>query len=120
MARSGVGSPSPNIMILAVHITGGPLSPAAPDRNDFQNARLRGGAGRTRTNHQSVMEHGSSPTNSPGRTLTQFARRFAVLLDFPGFLILEPTPECYGTWFESDQLPWSHRRVPMWRARRLS
>src|ERR1700704_3497820 len=69
MARSGVGSPSPNIMILAVHITGGPLSPAAPDRNDFQNARLRGGAGRTRTNHQSVMEHGSSPTNSPGRTL---------------------------------------------------
>src|SRR4030088_385349 len=31
-----------------------------------------------------------------------------------GFLILEPTPKCYGTWFESDQLPWSDtRRVPM-------
>src|SRR4030081_199155 len=71
MARSGVGSPSPNIMILAVHITGGPLSPAAPDRNDLQNARLRGGAGRTRTNHQSVMEHGWCPTNYPGRTPIQ-------------------------------------------------
>src|SRR5712671_4933277 len=47
---------------------GGRLSPPAPDRNNLQIARLRGGAGRTRTNHQSVMEHGSSPTNSPGRT----------------------------------------------------
>src|SRR5712675_542327 len=53
------------------------------------------------------MEHGSSPTNSLGRTPLQIAGRFAVLLDFPGFLILESTPECYGTWFESDQLPWS-------------
>src|SRR6267154_1063565 len=33
--------------------------------------RLSGGAGRTRTNHQSVMEHGLSPTNSPGRTPLQ-------------------------------------------------
>src|SRR5258708_4963735 len=55
------------------------------------SVRLRGGAGRTRTNHQSVMEHGSSPTNSPGRTPMQIAGRFAVLLDFPGFLILEST-----------------------------
>src|SRR6266446_8753748 len=52
---------------------------------------MRGGAGRTRTSHQSVMEHGSSPTNSPGRTPIQIAGRFAVLLDFPGFLILEST-----------------------------
>src|SRR5882757_7846543 len=37
------------------------------------------------------MEHGSSPTNSPGRTPIQIAGRFAVLLDFPGFLILEST-----------------------------
>src|SRR6266576_833100 len=41
--------------------------------------RLRGGAGRTRTNHQSVMEDGSSPTNSPGRTPIQIAGRFAAL-----------------------------------------
>src|SRR5258705_5554575 len=54
-------------------------------------ARLGGGAGRTRTNHQSVMEHGWCPTNSPGRTPIQIAGRFAVLLDFPGFLILAPT-----------------------------
>ena len=37
------------------------------------------------------MEHGSSPTNSLGRTPLQIAGRFAVLLDFPGFLILEST-----------------------------
>src|SRR5712672_4549102 len=62
-----------------------------PDRNNLQNARLGGGTGRTRTNHQSVMEHGSCPTNSPGRTPIQIAGRFAVLLDFPRFLILEST-----------------------------
>jgi hypothetical protein len=61
-------------------------------RQEFSGCRrLRGGAGRTRTNHQSVMEHGWCPTNSPGRTPIQIAGRFAVLLDFPGFLILEPT-----------------------------
>jgi hypothetical protein len=53
------------------------------------------------------MEHGWCPTNSPGRTPIQIAGRFAVLLDFPGFLILEPTTKCYGTWLVSDQLPWS-------------
>src|SRR4030088_2637520 len=74
--------------------------------------RLRGGAGRTRTNHQSVMEHGWCPTNSPGRTPIQIAGSFAVLLDFPGFLILDQPPECYGTWFESDQLPWSDTLEP--------
>jgi len=85
----------------------GPTAVGIPDRNNLQNARLRGGAGRTRTNHQSVMEHGWCPTNSPGRTPIQIAGSFAVLLDFPGFLILDQPPECYGTWFESDQLPWS-------------
>src|SRR6266446_9677608 len=73
---------------------------------------MRGGAGRTRTNHQSVMEHGSSPTNSPGRTPIQIAGRFAVLLDLPGFLILNQPPKRYGTWFESDQLPWSDTLEP--------
>src|SRR6266481_6992177 len=74
--------------------------------------RLRGGAGRTRTNHQSVMEHGWCPTNSPGRTPIHIAGTFAVLLDLPGFLILDHPPECYGTWFESDQLPWSDTLEP--------
>src|SRR6267154_4656619 len=83
-----------------------------PDRNNLQNARLRGGAGRTRTNHQSVMEHGWCPTNSPGRTPIQIAGRFPVLLGFPGFLILDQPPECYGTWFESDQLPSSDTLEP--------
>src|SRR5712672_2389531 len=73
---------------------------------------MRGGAGRTRTNHQSVMEHGWCPTNSPGRTPIRIAGSFAVLLDFPGFLILDQPPECYGTWFESDQLPWSDTLEP--------
>jgi len=36
------------------------------------------------------MEHGSSPTNYPGHTHTD-RRAFAVLLDFPDFLILEST-----------------------------
>src|SRR5712672_2535626 len=76
------------------------------------HGRLRGGAGRTRTNHQSVMEHGSSPTNSPGRTPIQIAGRFAVLLDLPGVLILNQPPKRYGTWFESDQLPWSDTLEP--------
>src|SRR6266550_421212 len=40
-------------------------------------SRLRGGAGRTRTNHQSVMEHGWCPTNPPGRTPIQIAGSFA-------------------------------------------
>src|SRR6267154_3691868 len=30
-----------------------------------------------------------------------------VLLDFPGFLIPNQPPKCYGTWLVSDQLPWS-------------
>src|SRR5260370_38194602 len=61
-------------------------------KQDFSGCgRLRGGAGRTRTNHQSVMEHGWCPTKSPRRTPIQIAGRFAVLLDFPAFLILEPT-----------------------------
>src|SRR5258705_13545887 len=47
------------------------------------------------------------PTNSPGRTPIQIVGRFVVLFDFPGFLILHQPPERYGTWFESDQLPWS-------------
>src|SRR5882757_9941190 len=85
----------------------GPTAVGIPDRNNLQNARLRGGAGRTRTNHQSVMEHGSSPTNYPGRTPIQIVGGFVVLLDFPGFLILHQPPELYGIWFESDQLPWS-------------
>ena len=84
----------------------------APDRKNLQIARLRGGAGRTRTNHQSVMEHGWCPTNSPGRTPIQIAGRFAVLLDLPGFLILNQPPKRYGTWFESDQLPWSDTLEP--------
>ena len=40
------------------------------------------------------MEHGWCPTNFPGRTPIQTAGRFAVLLDFPGFLILNQPPEC--------------------------
>src|SRR5712672_461928 len=36
----------------------GPTAVGIPDRNNLQNARLRGGAGRTRTNHHSVMECG--------------------------------------------------------------
>src|SRR5712672_2726717 len=48
-------------------------------------ARLRGGAGRTRTNHQSVMEHGWCPTNSPGRPHPDTGS-FAVLRDYPGVL----------------------------------
>jgi len=36
---------------------------------------------------------------------------FAVLLDFPGFLTLDQPPEYYGTWFESDRLPWSDTRT---------
>src|SRR6266446_8982794 len=91
-----------------LHIRGAAIFAMVELDDDFSGCtRLRGGAGRTRTNHQSVMEHGWCPTNSPGRTPLQIAGRFAVLLDFPGFLILESTPECYGTWFESDQLPWS-------------
>ena len=44
--------------------------------------RLGGGAGRTRTNHQSVMEHGWCPTNSPGRTPIQIpeALLFCVII----------------------------------------
>jgi hypothetical protein len=53
------------------------------------------------------MEHGWCPTNYPGRTPIRIAGRFAVLLDFPGILMLEQPPECYGTWFWSDQLTWS-------------
>ena len=44
---------------------------------------------------------------TPLVTPMQIAGRFAVLLDFPGFLILDQPPECYGTWLVSDQLPWS-------------
>src|SRR5882757_5540154 len=62
---------------------------------------MRGGVGRTRTNHQSVMEHRSCPTNYPGRTPIQIVGRLVVLFDFPGFLILHQPPERYGTWFES-------------------
>src|SRR4051794_28174414 len=51
------------------------------------------------------MEHGWYPTSSPRRTPMQIAGRFAVLLDFRGFLILDQPPECYGTWLVSDQLP---------------
>src|SRR6266853_3126093 len=59
----------------------------APDRKNLQIARLRGGAGRTRTNHQSVMEHGSSPTNSPGRTPIQIAARTrSAMSAFPALL----------------------------------
>jgi len=58
------------------------------------------------------MEHGWCPTNPPGRTPIQIAGSFAVLLDFPGFLILDQPPECYGTWFESDHLPWSDTLEP--------
>ena len=58
------------------------------------------------------MEHGWCPTNPPGRTPIQIAGSFAVLLDFPVLLILDQPPECYGTWFESDQLPWSDSLEP--------
>src|ERR1700709_2865068 len=63
-------------------------------------------------NHQSVMEHGWCPTNYPGRTPFRIAGRFAVLLDFPGFLILDQPPKRYGTWLVSDQLPWSDTLEP--------
>src|SRR5712672_2186731 len=89
--------------------------PALPELNKsgFSGCgRLRGGAGRTRTNHQSVMEHGWCPTNYPGRTPIRIAGRFAVLLDFPGFLMLDQPPKRYGTWFEFDQLPWSDTLEP--------
>ena len=49
-------------------------------------ARLRGGAGRTRTNNQSVMEHGWCPTNSPGRTPIQIPEALLFLRDYPGVL----------------------------------
>jgi len=58
------------------------------------------------------MEYGWCPTNYPGRTPIRIAGRFAVLLDFPGFLILDQPPKRYGTWFESDQLPWSDTLEP--------
>src|SRR6266446_10932597 len=75
-----------------LHIRGAAIFAMVELDDDFSGCRrLRGGAGRTRTNHQSVMEHGWCPTNSPGRTPLQIAGRFAVLLDFPGFLILEST-----------------------------
>src|SRR5882757_3025276 len=46
-------------------------------KQDFSGCgRLRGGAGRTRTNHHSVMEHGWCPTTSLGRTPIQIAGRF--------------------------------------------
>src|SRR5712671_6827496 len=52
--------------------------------NDFSScARLHGGASRTRTNNQSVMEHGWCPTNSPCRTPIQDAGCFVVLCDYP-------------------------------------
>src|SRR5436190_9003616 len=58
------------------------------------------------------MEHGWYPTSSPRRTPMQIAGRFAVLLDFRGFLILDQPPECYGTWLVSDQLPSSDTLEP--------
>ena len=58
------------------------------------------------------MEHGWCPTNSPGRIPFRIAGRFAVLLDFPGFLILDQPPKRYGTWLVSDQLPWSDTLEP--------
>jgi hypothetical protein len=58
------------------------------------------------------MEHGWCPTNYPGRTPFRIAGRFAVLLDFPGFLILDQPPKRYGTWLVSDQLPWSDTLEP--------
>src|SRR3979490_622240 len=86
---------------------------APADQSGFSGCRrLRGGAGRTRTNHQSVMEHGWCPTNYPGWTPFRIAGRFAVLLDFPGFLILDQPPKRYGTWLVSDQLPWSDTLEP--------
>ena len=42
----------------------------------------------------------------------QIAGRFAVLFDFPGFLTLHQLPERYGTWSESDPVPWSDSRRP--------
>ncbi len=103
MAHLGVGSPCQHINALKV----------VELDNDFSScARLGGGAGRTRTNHQSVMEHGWCPTNYPGRTPFRIAGRFAVLLDFPGFLILDQPPKRYGTWLVSDQLPWSDTLEP--------
>src|SRR5258705_14013583 len=85
---------------------------AFPQKGISSCVRMRGGAGRTRTNHQSVMEHGWCPTNYPGRTPFRIAGRFAVLLDFPGFLILDQPPKRYGTWLVSDQLPWSDTLEP--------
>src|SRR5205809_6028116 len=58
------------------------------------------------------MEHGGCPTSSPRRTPIQIAGRFAILLDFPGFLILDQPPKCYGTWLVFDQLPWSDTLEP--------
>src|SRR4051794_11092567 len=76
-----------------------------PGNGDLELCRLR-------TNHQSVMEHGWCPTSPARRTPVQIAGRFAVLLDFLGFLILDQPPKCYGTWLVSDQLPWSDTLEP--------
>src|SRR5712671_4410661 len=43
-----------------------------------ENGRLRGGAGRTRTNHQSVMEHGGCPTSPPRRTPVLALKKSAI------------------------------------------
>ena len=48
-------------------------------QRDFSGfARLRGGAGRTRTNHQSVMEHGGCPTSPPRRTPVLALKKSAI------------------------------------------
>src|SRR4051794_7392462 len=36
---------------------------------------------------------------------------FVVMLDFAGFLMPHEPPKRYGTWFESDELPWSDTRT---------
>src|SRR5712672_326516 len=62
----------------------GPTAVGIPDRNNLQNARLRGGAGRTRTNRQRVIEHGWCPTNSPGRTPIQIPEALLFCVIMPG------------------------------------
>jgi len=66
-------------------------SPAPfPDRKNHKNARLRGGAGRTRTSNQTVNVCGSSPTSSPQwRTTTNLGVSAETTFSIEGGLLPE-------------------------------
>src|SRR3954447_23533174 len=49
-----------------------------------RTVRLGGGGGRTRTNHQSVMEHGWCPTNSLGRAPIHIPEALLFCVIMPG------------------------------------